>query len=66
DELRNFKVKLKRIATSQSIPDYFVTLLDDPKSPILRSAVAEGLIPTPSSARQPMVAFHPKSGQLAA
>ncbi len=66
DELRNFKVKLKRVAANQSIPDYFVTLLDDPRSPILRSAVAEGLIPTPSSARQPMVAFHPKSGQLAA
>jgi len=66
DEIRNFKVKLKRIAVAQSIPDYFVTLLDDAKSPMIRAAVAEGMIPAPPMARHPVVAFHPKGGQLAA
>ena len=64
DQLRNFKAKLKRIARAQSIPEYFVTLLDDPRSPATQEAAALGEAPFPSSARNPVIIFHPKGGQL--
>ncbi len=62
DELRNFKVKLKKIAAGQTIPEYFVSLVDDPASAITADQIANGEAPRPAPGRQPLVAFHPKGG----
>lgn len=61
DEMRNFKVKLRRIAAQQSIPEYFVTLVDDPAGPLMAEAVVAGERPRPARVRQPLVAFQPKA-----
>lgn len=61
DELRNFKVKLKRIVAAQTLPEYFITLIEDPAGALTRERVAAREIPRPPASRHPLVAFQPKA-----